>query len=264
MTGIHELGFLGSEITEVVAIVEHRYKRWLDIFEAINLVAWGTQYNFKVHKDDPQEVLMATAYARTLTNTQAVIILAKRGMDTQARVMLRAALEVLFTLKAIAKSRDFALKFMAADDVAQGKVFNKLKTWIAASPQEKDTNEAIDRALAENKKAIQNSGARRISTEEVSKVGELHSLYLTAYSHFSASVHSNVRDLERHFVVDSDKDISEIRNEPELDNLGILFSTASEIILIALAGIAELLPISIEQFLEVQYQALNELPATPD
>lgn len=52
--------------------------------------------------------------------------------------------------------------------------------------------------------------------------------------------------------------------EPELDNLGILFSTASEIILIALAGIAELLPISIEQFLEVEYQALNKLPTTPD
>jgi len=50
-------------------------------------------------------------------------------MQTQVRILLRASMEALFSLLAVANSSDVANRFLKADEIQRRKMFQKTRKW---------------------------------------------------------------------------------------------------------------------------------------
>jgi hypothetical protein len=101
-------GFLSAAVADFGATVRERYPSHTKVFEETNLVAVEFQHSIEIHRDRPAELYGAALYARAIASTQASVILLNHGLVSQARAVLRSALEALFPLRAVANDPSIA------------------------------------------------------------------------------------------------------------------------------------------------------------
>lgn len=202
-------GFVGSEMETWIRDCHQRHSGYFGLASEVNEFCRALISEFTVHNKDPQEMLVAALYIRALTNYQSVILLCERGMNAEARAMLRVMIETIVKLCAIAKddrdhqklTRDFVLE----DQSEQLKLLRKFRNLHGGQfPPNMDVNELkrLERQLEKEKPTL-----KVRNKEEWAKEAGLHDWYLTAYAVLSASVHSDVKDLESYFDVDEQGNI---------------------------------------------------------
>ena len=104
----NERGFLGSAVLEFVDSVEKRYPELLALCYRTNELAQGLKHDFRVNSADGQQVLALTLFVRVLNGFQAVVLLARLGLRTDAQVVARGLLEALFVLKLHGPARRYS------------------------------------------------------------------------------------------------------------------------------------------------------------
>jgi Family of unknown function (DUF5677) len=239
--GLNSDGFLSEEMIAVQSVIAEKYGPAIDTVRRVNRFAVKTQYSLSADADDLQKLLVAMLFARTLAHTQAAILMIERGMDAQARVMLRAGMEALFSLGAIVNDPRNATKFFDADAIQRRKLSNKSLRWTSPALKEVLEKEDVSQIKGDIDAQIAATGATSLSAEYMADEAGLTDWYLTAYAIFSYSVHSNVRDLMNHHLDnDGEGNATSIKNEPSSDSLGGLFLTAAQVILVALGAIGSL------------------------
>jgi len=255
-----EQGFLSQEMVNVVSHIHSKYKPWLNLIQRINKFAVQAQYIISIQRDDTQELLAAVLYMRTLSNIQAGVLLIERGMDVQARIMLRAATESLFSFAAISRSKEFAEVFVVADECERKRMFNKIKQYHNHAPLKNFDIDAVDAALLEIEAVIKEKDAKKISVEELSKKADMHDLYLTSYSFFSLAVHSRARNLEHHHVITKEGVMESLQNEPIVDKLELLWLVATELLLSTIKTVGGVFLIAgVNEFIEEHQRKKDEL-----
>ena len=180
-------------------------------------------------------------------------------METQATILLRCLLEALFSLVASSKSEEVVKKFINADLLERRKFFNKARMCKGDSLKGLADKHATDEVISNIQKDIDTFEAKRLSTEDISIKAELHDWYLTAYSLFSHSVHSSIRDLEKHLITDRNGDITGLKNEPTSDDYELLLATAAEAMLHTLKAIERVFDLDTSDFVKEKYIILDEL-----
>lgn len=246
----------------VRAAVRERYPDWVALYTEVESKARALQHEPKVHRENVQELLVAVLYARTLATVTAAMLTAEHGYDVQCRVLLRSAMEVLFSMVAIAKDAELAEAFVLADEAERRRMLRKSRSWSSPKLQKQAALHATDEKLREIEEGIEAANAKPIKVEEMAKAGGLHDWYLTAYAVFSSSVHNNVRDLERHLVVTADREIEAIRNEPVTEQLDKLFLTAIEILLKAMEALSLVFNLDTKRFHAKAIEKLQVLALT--
>jgi hypothetical protein len=239
--------------------VHAKYSDWLTTYASIEEKARETQHRLEIGRENLRELLVAVLFTRTLANVASTVLVVEHGYDVQGRALLRAAMESLFSLVAIEKDPEQAKKFVVADELERKRMLNKSRAWSAPALKAQAQQSATDDKLEEIEKAIEATGAKSISTESMAKTAGLHDWYLTAYAVFSASVHSNVRDLQRHLVLTEHNEIEEIRNEPIIEELDRLLLIASEILLKGLESLDVVFGLNDENFRSRAYGRLAKL-----
>ncbi len=78
----------------------NRYRGLFELLLRLENHATYLLKSFHLEPDDAQGILVAGYFSRTIYNIEASVILAKRGLTVQSRVVLRAALESQFSLRA--------------------------------------------------------------------------------------------------------------------------------------------------------------------
>lgn len=232
----------------VRAAVREQYPEWVAVYCKVETRARELQHEPEVHRDDLQQLLVAVLYARTLATVSSAILIAEHGYDVQCRVLLRSAMEALFSLVAIAKDPGIAKAFTLADERERQRMLRRSRSWSSPELRAQATLHATDQKLREIEEAIEATDAKSISVEAMAKAAGLHDWYLTAYAVFSGSVHGNVRDLERHLVLTDSREIEAIRSEPVIEKLDRLFLTAVEILLQAMEALSRVFGIDTERF----------------
>ena len=258
-----DAGFLSEGLAvETKATCEEEYGPWLQVVRRINGQAVRTQHLLAVSPDDVQQVLAASLFARTLSTVQAAVLMIERGMPTQARILLRAAMDSVFNLVAVCLSAEYGQRFLAADQISRRKMFRKATMWHSPELQTVSQDTATDEKLAEINADIREANARDLTSEEAAKAAGLHDWYLTAYAVFSFAVHSNVRDLESHLVIGDKNKILGLKNEPDLSESDALLTTSAELLLKALRSVGQLFGVDAEHFYKDTYQELRQLHET--
>jgi hypothetical protein len=238
-----------------------RYHAWSSLLGEVEGACRGMQHAPRINGGDLRHVLVATLFARTIQHVAAATILIERGLKAQSRVMLRAGMESLFSLAAVVADEKFATRFLAADQIERRKLFNKSKTWTSPGLQEQALENATDERLAEIEAEIERQKAEPLRTDQIATVAGMQEWYTTAYAVFSQSVHSNIRDLQRHIVVSPEGDVAEIANEPELEALEPEYLTGVEILLTALQHFSSFFAVDTEELRTAFHARKGELHA---
>jgi hypothetical protein len=224
---IGENGFLDEDINFWIRKNRDTHQTLFDICQEINLVAQTSLYKLHIHSKDVQEILSALLFIRALSAYQGSLLLVERGMLTEAKILLRTVLEILFRIRAISKSREIADAYVLEDEQHRRKFLNKFKL-MSDSVKEAQGNPELDDLLNTLKQNIAERDIKELQTQWFAYKADLDDYYHSAYSLFSSSVHANVRELEELVVADEEGNIKEILSGSNVAGIPLLLLTASE------------------------------------
>jgi hypothetical protein len=251
-------GFLSDEIQSVV---EHAWNRNKDLFDQLYRVndhALSIQHRVVVAPEDMQGLVVATFFSRTINSIQASVILIERGLSSQAKVVLRAAMESLFGLRACL-DEEFCERLVAADAVKRKKHFRKAEQLVQKGVIPDVNGVLTEDLLAQIEADIAETNARDITTAEIAKAAGLYDWYLGMYAMFSASVHATVRDLTEYMRVDDKGELTALANGPDLEACAGLLICAIEQMLMASTAAAAHFGFDHIEYWEREHEALRVL-----
>jgi hypothetical protein len=230
----HEDGFLSKDVDEIRSIVHQLYPAWVSLFYSTNRSAVGIQHALNINPSEPTHLYATALYARTLSSIQAAIVVLERGMEPQARALLRMALETFFALAAIAKQPSIVQRLQQAHAAEQRRAAKYMAQWQAAELQkvahQHFSTGTLDQFLR--------TKGKDVDVLELAKIGGYEDFYRTVYMVFSWSVHGATIDLERHLVKDARGNVIELRNEAEIENQVPSWSCAIELLIKSQEAIA--------------------------
>ena len=118
-----ENGFLGKEAEKWAAEMLQRNKKYFELCYEINSFAEKIKYKF-IQNQTGQKMVVAALFTRLLEGYQTAIILVNRGLEEDARVIIRTVLETLFLLKACCEDKEFVDQYMKSDEKKRLKLMN--------------------------------------------------------------------------------------------------------------------------------------------
>lgn len=228
-------GLLSDEFSASEEEVKRRLSSELSLFSEINRFAVSLQFRLAVPQHSLPDLLAALLYVRTLENIQGSILLVRRGMGTQAQIVMRAAMESLFLLRAISRDPSVARAYERSDAVRRRKLFRKSQEWAAQSGSVPESAISED-LLRDIEEEIETHQAKDFQVENMARRAGLHDWYLVVYPIFSGAVHTVPRNLENHLHFENGQLVA-ISSAPKLDGLRELLVTASEMLLLAVEGL---------------------------
>jgi hypothetical protein len=249
-------GFLAKELDGVVALAHSNNSELFSQLGRVNENALSLLRQIEVLPDDVHGLLVAVFYSRTIDSVEAAILLAERGLPTQAKALLRVAMESLFSLRA-SLDENFANKLIDADSVKRKKHFRKAAQLVERNLMLDPRGRVSPAKLAEIEAEIAATNAKDITTADIAKAAGLEDWYLGIYALFSSSVHSTVRDLERHFLVDGDGEIAALINEPDTSDCAGILICAIEQLLMAFTAAADHFGFEYVDFWSTEHEALR-------
>lgn len=231
-------GFLTKRRAQLAASIRATSARIFAQAEQINRDCHKLLFSVTPQNEDGREVLVAVTFIRALEHYQAAVLLLEGGLIGPAKVAIRAALEAVFTARAIAVSDEALKTFITADHIQRRKLIRKAQQHDHTNLQE--LRAAISQKLIDEIEAkIKATDAESLSAETLSKLAGMHDWYTTAYAMLSMATHSAVRELECYLLVDASDKIKSLEYAPSLDEVPWLLLTAGHCILLGGDAIAK-------------------------
>jgi hypothetical protein len=260
-------GFLTQRGGELEDALRAAHGTLFDHIARINRDCHGLLHSADIRNRDGQAVLTATLFVRALEHYQATFLLLRRGLIAPARAALRALVETVFRIRAIAADTAALKTFIAEDLVHRKKLINKARN--NAYPNLEAARAAITADLVKEAEGeIKAAGAKALTTKEWSRIAGMHDWYATNYTLLSQAVHTQVRDLEAYLKFDQSGEIKELEYAPSLEEIPELALTAAHLMLIAASAFDKVFAIGFGQrgdshtkFVAEGFQALNEAEA---
>lgn len=193
--GIDEQGFLSPQIAEFVQKHRAQNQGWFEVAKDLNRVAQRQLLSFSVSDHDQSALISTLLFMRGVSNFQGAIILAERGMFSEARILTRSCFEAVFYLVAIDKDPAI-LDLLVDDDVARRRKTARASLKVP-SGLASDEIEILRRELEEK------TPAAELSLERVANIAGLSKQYDVFYrslSNFSA--HPTMTALFDHLQAD--------------------------------------------------------------
>lgn len=189
--------------------------------------------NTDIRNRDGQSMLVAALFLRVLQHFQAGILLLSKGLIASGKVAIRAELEAVFAVRAVA-ANETNMRAFVNDDLHERLQLIKKAREHHDYPILQRLREAIsDADFVQLKERVRLANAtKKVTTAELSKQAELHYLYVSAYRILSRAAHSGVRELEAYLITRPDGEVGEIDYAPELDEVRDMLLTACDFILL--------------------------------
>jgi hypothetical protein len=198
---LSENGFLWADIAQTIAAVREKYCDWFNLIGEANRIGHNLLQQIEAPDHDSQKLLGSALYVRTLETFEGVVVLAERGMRTQAKILCRPLLESMLLCRAIFADQAFAQKFLDHS-------YREHKKRLEVAAQAEGPAQHIDPEVARKLKAELHkiTGNRRLNKLELEECAELAGVpeWLTAYSHLSGSVHSDAFEITNEIYLPED------------------------------------------------------------
>ena len=156
------------------------------------------------------------------------MLLLRKGMIIEAKILSRSLLEIVFRIRAICKSSQIAIDFINQDKLNQLKMINKLNNLS------KNIKSKIDLSVLEERKIVLEKEVKNLEVTPhknktcwyASKAGLMDD-YHTTYSFLCDPVHSNVNGLQSYLIIKDDKVIS-FKYGPSTKEFEIILNAITE------------------------------------
>ena len=262
------LGFLGLKSDADAVDFWNENSDWHQLVLDLSALALSTFRGVTIGNRDPQRILAYTVFYRLITAFQATALLTARGMDVEAKTMLRTMTEAIIVLVATSKTQSFAVRFIRADEDTRRKLL--AKTLAAESqpdpgaklyltPLQISQMRADLEALDEQKKA--GTLEKEISKEDIAREAGLLNLYRKHFSYFSLFTHLTPLGM-RQFLVPNDKgEITHFRMGIFYDDALANLRSAMALVMMGLSATKDLFALKIEQHMASINQRFESLIA---
>lgn len=185
-----------------------------------------------------KQLLVSLLFARCLDHFQASVLLLEYGMVAAAKAVLRALCEAMFAACAISRNESAARSYVDDDLRQRQKMQNKALNSTGRELAVIRTS-ATPQMRADLRDQITASGAKELKTEDLARMGGLHDWYLSVYTMLSHAVHSNIRDLGKHFVYGVDGSLKTLTLGPSDRETGRLLAVGALGVLNARGALGE-------------------------
>lgn len=227
-------GFLSEPFDEVRCAVRGRYTGRRNILMRLNEQCVAVQHEISINKCELRELIGGALFARTLSSSQAAIIMLEHGLLSQAKVVLRSALESLFSLAAITANSRLALTFAQSADADKRRLANQMLKCTNDGLRDSLSAQQFDEATL---RGISSSNVSGLKVREFADAAGMLDLYNSMYTILSSSTHASILDLSNHLVIDAYDNITELKNEPEVDDQEFVWDAAIEILINAVKAL---------------------------
>lgn len=257
-------GFLTSRRSTLEAAIEGGHRDLFLRARQINHDCHELAFTADIRNRDVRHLLIACLFTRILDHYQATVILLGTGLVAPAKVVLRAIIETVFTIRAIAANEEMLRDYINAD------LLKRLKTLKKAQKHDHiinldDVRQAITPDLIDKlNEQIEASGAKSRTVEEYSKLAGMHDWYMTHYALLSDATHSNVRDLESYLSIDKAGEARSIVYAPSLDEIPLMILTAAHSVLLGADAFAATFALNFQikgdghvKFVDAAFRKLN-------
>lgn len=201
----------------------------------------------QVREDNLREIVVSSLLARSLEHYASVIRNAESGWPAPTQVALRALIESVFTLRAVANDSEVLQRYLAEDDYQRLALLKKLeRTTTLALRKHYD---ADLKAELEEKIARTSTSMASLRTDVLAEKAGLLEWYLVVYATLTGPAHSKIRDLQRYVQSSAPEPLSLSLAPSEDDTLGLL-STAGNALLFAVETFQAVFDLSIEENVE--------------
>lgn len=244
----HE-GFLSAEFALTVAKIRRDHSTWFGVLTTANRLAMDVLTRLKPGTADNQKVLEAVFYARGLQSIQAVVLLAKRGMTSDARTLLRACVETAILQCKISRDAKFADKLAERHDYHRRALGNAaLSDPQIVNPMHPGDAEAIRATVDEINSRYPGRKPTDIKLAEIAEsVNGMH-LYNLFFRPMSGdAAHGNFDALNRHVVTGEHGEMTGLSFGPQVGELADTLSATISVLL-------HILDTAIESFALAQFR----------
>ncbi len=214
-------GYLSPEIEQLSRTLRNTepYRQWFNFADELNRFGIGILDNLQVPRHDQQRVTICALFVRAHQSFQAALILAGKGMLSDARVVLRSAVEGAIAMHAIAKDSTFIERLEEAHHADERQLANLVlntpdyKKFF--SENEITKMERTTRNITELEKAREGNLRRINWADEASKYCK--DLYNLLYRLLSSNgTHTNITTISRFLSFDNQNTLAEIKIGPDI------------------------------------------------
>jgi Family of unknown function (DUF5677) len=241
------------------------YKAWFDFADDLNRLGLDMLRDLDVPRHDRQRLTIAILFVRAHKSLQASLHLAELGLVSDARVVLRSAVEGTIALNALANDPAFL------DQLIEAHYYNQRKTArvilgdsvyrATYSPGQIAEMEATVRDVDAREKAV---APLKFGDPNWSNVAQIHckDLYQTLYRLLSSDgTHTTINAIHRHVGYDANQQIEELKIGPDTADLVETLKAACLVFLWAADPFARAFALSdAAARLQTQLQRFNVLP----
>ncbi|MFM0411232.1 DUF5677 domain-containing protein [Paraburkholderia dipogonis] len=233
MTSIETDGFLSPKIQDFRAHLRTQFRDLVSECEDVSRRATTQLFGESVTAPTIPRVMAASLWARCLSNCQAAILLAERGMGLDALALLRTGYENLFYFVALIK-RPTAIARLADEDTRQRikqatEMLRDAQIVAALSVEDRERLEAFLRDTPAPTKSI--------SAFEAAEIAEMTGVYQAAWRTFSLmAAHSTLTAAGFAFG----KDLLDLQFGPSFEHVDAALGLARDCIRLGLDAVAPL------------------------
>jgi hypothetical protein len=215
-----DAGFLTSDDSAQIAQIRQRHASWFAFIDKVNRFAMSL---LLVERPRVREELFAaTMFARAVTLFQGAVLMAERGMATEARTLVRGCAESAIALWGTRLDQTFIARLAEDDDKYRIATANDLLTNL---PPDDPHISAEQRAslwgvIDEVSNRYTRPHPLRINWAVAAIKARLVPLYLTVYRRTSSdAAHVSLRALERHVAFDAQEEITGFCFQPDIEGV---------------------------------------------
>jgi hypothetical protein len=220
-------GFLEAAERQRIATIRQRHAPWFALVEKLNRLAMRVL--LRQARTVNEEVYLGTLYARAAEMFQGVVRLAERGMDAEARTLVRGCAETAIALGCVRRDKGFFDRLDEDYDKHRSAMASDLLQFLPqddpnlSAEQRSNLRQVVTELAA--KSAPQTP--RRINWAAAASAAGMIDLYTTVYRQTSGdAAHVSLKSLERYLETDGRGAITGFRFHPEIESLAETLSAA--------------------------------------
>lgn len=251
-------GFLAPEISGVIQQVHTVHSELFVFCERLNELAHRSLFSAKVNRNNLRELVLSTLVHKAMTAYQGAIVVAERGMHSEARILLRTLLEVTFKAVAIAKNPDAVREYVGENVFQQRRLIRNFKK---LSPELRGSSDSyeLDQAEAALTAQITAEGIVERKTFWYAEQAAMEDFYRSAYSLLSETVHVSVGQLESLLNVDAKGVLSGLKYGPSDAGIEHNLLTGAEALLFTLMAAYSAVDVPTAEEIHAMHNEFNEL-----
>lgn len=233
---VDRYGILGKQGQKLCREIRCSEGKWFKHTESACLLAHDLIFSLKPRQFDGQGLVTTTLFIRSLSQSQAVLLLCANGMPNEAKIVLRSLIELVIYLRAVHTSKWLMWHYLKQPDRERIRMANK----VGRSKFLQNKMPGFDPTTFKAQIRQELGGAKNSpSLELYSEAAGMTDIYHTAYTVFCCAVHTGAQDLQTHLDATTLEELKEIRYGVSDEGMKPLLITVAELILMAMESVMD-------------------------